>query len=152
MLFIKRLIQKIILLNQMVNKSCESSVQFSIISALPIHTECGIRALKELSRNIIQPKYRRYTPKRGNARLPIIYRNSSGERMGRLEDFHFKGGKTPAIHNSKFQHGNVNWVTSKDMKSTYISSSILKITKDSLCEMELFPQQGRFYLLQGAEF
>jgi type I restriction enzyme S subunit len=58
----------------------------------------------------------------------------------RLEELGFsKGGKTLAMHNPKFWNGDINWVTSKDMKSIYISSSILKITKDALYEMELFP-------------
>jgi Type I restriction modification DNA specificity domain. len=58
----------------------------------------------------------------------------------RLEELGiFKGGKTPAMHNPKFWHGDVNWVTSKDMKSLYISESLLKITEDALQNMELFP-------------
>ena len=51
----------------------------------------------------------------------------------------FSGGKTPSTSHREFWDGNVLWVTSKDMKSKYISSSLLMLSEKGASQMQLYP-------------
>ena len=46
------------------------------------------------------------------------------ERLSNLASF--SGGKTPSTSRSEYWDGDILWVTSKDMKSKYITSSQLR--------------------------
>lgn len=54
----------------------------------------------------------------------------------------FLGGGTPDTSEERFWNGNIPWVSPKDMKSTFISNSIDKITKEAVEESttQLIPQ------------
>lgn len=67
--------------------------------------------------------------------LPVGW---SWERLSNLAAF--SGGKTPSTSNRDYWGGNVLWVTSKDMKSKYIDSSLLMISEKSLEQMQLYPE------------
>lgn len=60
------------------------------------------------------------------------------ERLSNLATF--SGGKTPSTSNREYWEGNILWVTSKDMKSKYIDSSLLMISKKGLEQMQLYPE------------
>ena len=62
----------------------------------------------------------------------------SWERLSNLASF--SGGKTPSTSNREYWEGNILWVTSKDMKSKYIDSSLLMISKKGLEQMQLYPE------------
>lgn len=51
---------------------------------------------------------------------------------------HVSGGKTPSMSNSLYWNGSIVWISSKDMKSSRISDSELKITNLALNEMTLY--------------
>ncbi|MDR0523422.1 MAG: restriction endonuclease subunit S [Candidatus Methanoplasma sp.] len=51
----------------------------------------------------------------------------------------FSGGKTPSGNNPLFWNGDVNWVTSKDMKQKYISTTQKKMTELGAQQMRTFP-------------
>lgn len=48
------------------------------------------------------------------------------ERLSNLASF--SGGKTPSTSRSEYWDGDILWVTSKDMKSKYITSSQLRLS------------------------
>ena len=48
------------------------------------------------------------------------------------------GGKTPSMSNSLYWNGDIVWISSKDMKSSRIFGSELKITNLALNEMTLY--------------
>ena len=51
----------------------------------------------------------------------------------------FYGGKTPSMNNKDFWNNGTNlWVTSKDMKSSIIDDSLMKITDSALDDMKIF--------------
>ena len=51
----------------------------------------------------------------------------------------FGGGKTPAMDNKEYWHnGNHLWVTSKDMKCSHITNSLMKITDKALEIMTIY--------------
>ena len=58
----------------------------------------------------------------------------------KLEDIvSFGGGKTPSMDNKEYwDNGKHLWVTSKDMKCSHITNSLMKITKKALEEMTLY--------------
>ena len=51
----------------------------------------------------------------------------------------FSGGKTPSTSNDDFWNGFINWTTSKDMKSKYIDSTLMKISELGAKKMQIFP-------------
>ena len=51
----------------------------------------------------------------------------------------FQGGHTPSMNNPEFWGGEIVWVTSKDMKTKYISSSQLTITKKGADTLTIYP-------------
>ena len=57
-----------------------------------------------------------------------------------LEDIvSFGGGKTPSMDNKEYwDNGNHLWVTSKDMKYSYITNSLMKITDKALEVMTIY--------------
>ena len=58
----------------------------------------------------------------------------------KLEDIvSFGGGKTPSMDNKEYWHnGNHLWVTSKDMKYSHITDSLMKITDKALELMTIY--------------
>ena len=52
------------------------------------------------------------------------------ERLSNLASF--SGGKTPSTSRSEYWDGDILWVTSKDMKSKYITSSQLRLNATNL--------------------
>ena len=60
--------------------------------------------------------------------------------FGSLQDIvSFGGGKTPAMDNKEYWHnGNHLWVTSKDMKCSHITNSLMKITDKALEIMTIY--------------
>ena len=58
------------------------------------------------------------------------------ERLSNLASF--SGGKTPSTSHSEYWDGDILWITSKDMKSKYITSS-------QLCLSDLGAEQMRIY-------
>ena len=58
----------------------------------------------------------------------------------KLEDIvSFGGGKTPSMDNKEYwDNGNHLWVTSKDMKYSYITNSLMKITDKALEVMTIY--------------
>ena len=60
------------------------------------------------------------------------------ERLSNIASF--SGGKTPSTSHREFWEGEVLWVTSKDMKSKYIHSSLLKLSTKGLEQMQLYPE------------
>ena len=56
-------------------------------------------------------------------------------RLGELG--FFTGGKTPSTSVQEFWGGDVLWVTSKDMKSKYITDSAIKLTKYGASELSV---------------
>ena len=64
---------------------------------------------------------------------------SKGSQRRKLRELvHVSGGKTPSMSNSLYWNGDIVWISSKDMKSSRISSSELKITNLALNEMTLY--------------
>ena len=60
------------------------------------------------------------------------------ERLSNLASF--SGGKTPSKSNREYWEGDIIWVTSKDMKSKYIDSSLLMMSEKGLEQMQLYPE------------
>lgn len=51
----------------------------------------------------------------------------------------FSSGKTPTMSENKYwENGNVPWITSKDMKKKYLSTSEMLITKAAASEMKIY--------------
>lgn len=64
---------------------------------------------------------------------------SKGSQRRKLRELvHVSGGKTPSMSNSLYWNGDIVWISSKDMKSSRISGSELKITSLALKEMTLY--------------
>ena len=64
---------------------------------------------------------------------------SKGSQRRKLRELvHVSGGKTPSMSNSLYWNGDIVWISSKDMKSSRISRSELKITNLALNEMTLY--------------
>ena len=64
---------------------------------------------------------------------------SKGSQRRKLRELvHVSGGKTPSMSNSLYWNGDIVWISSKDMKSSRISGSELKITNLALNEMSLY--------------
>ena len=64
---------------------------------------------------------------------------SKGSHRRKLRELvHVSGGKTPSMSNSLYWNGDIVWISSKDMKSSRISGSELKITNLALNEMTLY--------------
>ena len=64
---------------------------------------------------------------------------SKGSQRRKLHELvHVSGGKTPSMSNSLYWNGDIVWISSKDMKSSRISGSELKITNLALNEMTLY--------------
>ena len=61
------------------------------------------------------------------------------ERLSNIASF--SGGKTPSTSHREYWDGDILWVTSKDMKSKYINSSLLMISEKGLERMQLFPER-----------
>ena len=63
-----------------------------------------------------------------------------GWKWCKLEDIvSFGGGKTPSMDNKEYwDNGNHLWVTSKDMKYSYITNSLMKITDKALEVMTIY--------------
>ena len=62
-----------------------------------------------------------------------------GSQRRKLRELvHVSGGKTPSMSNSLYWNGDIVWISSKDMKSSRISGSELKITNLALNEMTLY--------------
>ena len=64
----------------------------------------------------------------------------NGWKCCKLEDIaSFGGGKTPSMDNKEYWHnGNHLWVTSKDMKCSHITNSLMKITDKALKAMTIY--------------
>lgn len=61
---------------------------------------------------------------------------SKGSQRRKLRELvHVSGGKTPSMSNSLYWNGDIVWISSKDMKSSRISGSELKITNLALNEI-----------------
>ena len=59
--------------------------------------------------------------------LPFAIPDSwSWERLSNIAVF--SGGKTPSTAHTEFWNGDIPWITSKDMKSKYVVSSLLKLS------------------------
>ena len=58
------------------------------------------------------------------------------ERLSNIASF--SGGKTPSTSKNEFWNGDVLWITSKDMKSKYITSSLVKLSREGAQQMQLF--------------
>ena len=58
------------------------------------------------------------------------------ERLSNLASF--SGGKTPSTSRSEYWNGNILWVTSKDMKSKYITSSQLRLSALGAEQMQMY--------------
>ena len=64
---------------------------------------------------------------------------SKGSQRRKLRELvNVSGGKTPSMSNSLYWNGDIVWISSKDMKSSRISGSELKITNLALNEMTLY--------------
>ena len=64
---------------------------------------------------------------------------SKGSQLRKLRELvHVSGGKTPSMSNSLYWNGDIVWISSKDMKSSRISGSELKITNLALNELTLY--------------
>ena len=64
---------------------------------------------------------------------------SKGSQRRKLRELvHVSGGKTPSMSNSLYWNGDIVWISSKDMKSSRISGSELKIPNLALTEMTLY--------------
>ena len=50
----------------------------------------------------------------------------------------FSGGKTPSMSHAEYWNGNVPWITSKDMKTKYITTSIVKMTEEGAATQQLY--------------
>ena len=76
--------------------------------------------------------------KRGllNQIFSAISKDSQRRKLREL--VHVSGGKTPSMSNSLYWNGDIVWISSKDMKSSRISGSELKITNLALNEMTLY--------------
>lgn len=58
------------------------------------------------------------------------------ERLSNLASF--SGGKTPSTSRSEYWDGDILWVTSKDMKSKYITSSQLRLSTLGAEQMQMY--------------
>ena len=58
------------------------------------------------------------------------------ERLSNLASF--SGGKTPSTSRSEYWDGDILWVTSKDMKSKYITSSQLRLSALGAEQMQMY--------------
>ncbi len=59
------------------------------------------------------------------------------ERLSNIASF--SGGKTPSMACHEYWGNDVLWVTSKDMKSKYISSSVLKLSTIGAKQTQIYP-------------
>jgi type I restriction enzyme S subunit len=71
----------------------------------------------------------------------IPFEIPEGWRWCRLNEIGvFSSGKTPSMMNpNNWTNGTVSWITSKDMKKKYLSSSEILITEQAASEMKLYP-------------
>lgn len=69
----------------------------------------------------------------------------------RLKDLGiFSGGKTPSMKNKSYwENGVVPWVTSKDMKQKYISSSEMLISESAADEMAIHPEKTVLFVVRS---
>ncbi|MDR1051050.1 MAG: restriction endonuclease subunit S [Deltaproteobacteria bacterium] len=51
----------------------------------------------------------------------------------------FSGGKTPSTANTSYWGGDINWVTSKDMKQKYIGGTQVKLSELGAKQTQIFP-------------
>ena len=69
-----------------------------------------------------------------------LVKKRGGWKTIRVEDLgDFCGGHTPSKTNTDFWNGNCLWVTSKDMKSKYITDTQVKLTRKGADELESLP-------------
>ena len=62
----------------------------------------------------------------------------------------FSSGKTPDMSEPAYwQNGNVQWFTSKDMKSKYLTESQLKITELAANDMTLYPENTLLWVVRS---
>ncbi len=60
-------------------------------------------------------------------------KNEKGWKVNSLVEItSIKGGGTPSMKNPEYYKGNIPWVTPKDMKALFISTSIDKISEDAI--------------------
>mgnify|MGYP005956755827 FL=1 len=62
------------------------------------------------------------------------------ERLSNLASF--SGGKTPSTSRSEYWDGDILWVTSKDMKSKYITSSQLRLSTLGAEQMQMLHRRS----------
>ena len=110
-----------------------------VISFILRNSVCTCFSAIFLSYNCYYEKYSDGTIKNIQDEIPFDLPDSwSWERLSNLAAF--SGGKTPSTSNRDYWGGNILWVTSKDMKSKYIDSSLLMISEKSLEQMQLYPE------------
>ncbi len=102
-----------------------------------------IRAEKErliAEGKIKRPKTKRSTDKSHYQNFTPPFEIPKSWRWVRLEEIaYFGGGKTPSTDvRSYWENGTNLWVTSKDMKSSHIKDSKIKITDCALSQMTLY--------------
>ena len=110
-----------------------------VISFILRNSVCTCFLTIFLSYNCYYEKYSDGSVKNIQDEIPFDLPDSwSWERLSNLAAF--SGGKTPSTSNRDYWGGNILWVTSKDMKSKYIDSSLLMISEKSLEQMQLYPE------------
>ena len=110
-----------------------------VISFILRNSVCTCFLTIFLSYNCYYEKYSDGSVKNIQDEIPFDLPDSwSWERLSNLAAF--SGGKTPSTSNRDYWGCNILWVTSKDMKSKYIDSSLLMISEKSLEQMQLYPE------------
>ncbi len=61
--------------------------------------------------------------------------NNSGDKLKKISEIcYIRGGGTPSKSNPLYYTGNIPWISPKDMKNLYITTSIDKITEEAVKE------------------
>ena len=61
----------------------------------------------------------------------------------------FSSGKTPSKHNQRLYGDEVNWVTSKDVKSFYIETTGIKLSEEGAKELRIFPAGTLIFVVRS---
>ena len=138
---LKRLVSSSVRMDGLLNISFEDYM--SVTLHLPSSTEQKHIAdfLKKIDERIaaqekLLASLKKY--KRGlfNQIFSAISKSSQCRKLREL--VRVSGGKTPSMSNSLYWNGDIVWISSKDMKSSRIFGSELKITNLALNEMTLY--------------
>ena len=109
---------------------------------------------EELLRQIESQRIKKQSKTSQAALIPdseIPYTIPSNWMWLRLQDIGvYSGGKTPSMANKEYwSDGSVPWITSKDMKQKYLSSSEMLISNTAAQELTIYPEKTVLFVVRS---